>query len=47
MKFKKYVEKKENKKISKIEMYLEYYKNLSPKNFKISKKENKIVIEIK
>jgi|694.fasta_scaffold08082_23 hypothetical protein len=46
MKFKKYVEEKEGKK-SKTEMYLDYYKNLTPKGFKVTKDKNKIVIEIK
>jgi hypothetical protein len=44
MKFREYAEKKE-KKNSKLDMYLNYYKNLSPKGFKVKKENNKIVIE--
>jgi len=46
MNFKEYVKNKEEKKISKIEMYFDYYKNLSPKGFKVKKEKNKIIIEV-
>jgi hypothetical protein len=44
-KFKEYIKNKDDKK-QKIEMYFDYYKNLSPKNFKVKKEKNKIVIEL-
>lgn len=48
MNFKKFVESKDNKKISKIEMYFDYFKNLSPKGFKVlkDKENNQIIIKI-
>ena len=44
-KFKEYIKNKDDKK-QKIDMYFDYYKNLSPKNFKVKKEKNKIVIEL-
>ena len=44
-KFKEYIKNKDDKK-QKSDMYLDYYKNLSPKNFKVKKEKNKIVIEL-
>lgn len=48
MKFKQFIESKNNKKISKIEMYLDYFKNLAPKGFKVikDKENNQIIIKL-
>lgn len=48
MKFKKFVESKDNKKVSKIDMYFNYFKNLAPKGFKVvkDKENNQIIIKI-
>jgi len=37
--------KEETSKDSKIDYYLQYYKNLTPSNLKVSKEDGKIIIE--
>lgn len=44
--FKEFVNKKEGD-FKRIDMYLEYYKNLSPKGFVVKKEEDKIIIKVK
>lgn len=46
MKFKEFVNKKKEGP-KRIDMYLDYYKNLSPKGFIVKKEEDKIVIKLK
>ena len=38
---------KEEKNFDRIKYYLNYYKNLSPKGFKVKKENNDIIISIK
>ena len=45
--FRKFVEQKTNKKFDKVQYYYEYYKNLTPKFFKVSKEKDSIIIKIK
>lgn len=37
--------KEETSKNSKIDFYMQYYKNLTPSNLKVSKEDGKIIIE--
>ena len=37
--------KEETSKDSKIDFYMQYYKNLTPSNLKVGKEDNKIIIE--
>jgi len=46
VKFKEFINKK-NDKIKRIDMYLDYYKNLSPKTFNVKKEKDNIIIKIK
>lgn len=39
--------KKDNEAFDRSEFYLEYFKNLAPKGFKVKKKNNDIIISVK
>lgn len=45
--FEEYLINKKKKKFNRVDFYVNYYKNLSPSDFKIIKKNNIILIKIK
>lgn len=46
-KFNSIIESSQESEFSRIKFYLEYFENLSPSNFKLSIKDNQIIIDIK